>query len=61
MKIKSDKIVSAYIIRAPLSIFTSLRKGFSERFILNHQSNHKIFGTKQLKAAFPEKRRESQK
>ena len=47
------------MIRAPLSIFTSLRKRFPESFIPNNQSNHKIFLTKQLKSAFPEKRRES--
>ena len=56
-----NKIFKAYIIRAPLSIFISLKKGFPENLIPNNQSNHKIFVRKQLKSAFPEKRRESQK
>ena len=50
-----------YIIRAPLSIFISLRKGFPESFIPNNQSNHKIYVAKQLESAFPEKCRERQK
>ena len=41
------------MIRARLSIFTSLRKGFPESFIPNNQSNQKIFVTKQLKITFP--------
>ena len=52
-------LISYY--RPPLNTFTSLRKGFTESFIPNNQSNHKIFVGKQLKSAFPEKRRESQK
>ena len=61
MKKNTDKIFNAYIITAPLSIFNSLKKGFPESFIPNNQSNHKIFVAKQLKSAFSEKRRESQK
>ena len=61
MKKNTDKIFNANIIRAPLSIFTSLGKGFTGSFIPNHQSNHKIFVAKQLKTTFPEKRRKSQK
>ena len=61
MKKINDKIFNAYIIRALLSIFASLRKGFPKSFIPNNQSNHKIFVAKQLKSTFPEKRRESQK
>ena len=52
------------MVRAPLSIFTSLRKGFPESFIPNNQSfnpNHKMFVAKQFKSVFPKKRRESQK
>ena len=61
MKLNTDKISNAYIIGAPLSIFTSLGKGFPESFIENNQSNRKIYVAKQLKSAFPEKRIESQK
>ena len=49
------------MLRAPLSIFTSFRKEVPESFTPKNQSNHKIFVAKQLKSAFPEKRRESQK
>ena len=59
-KKNTDKIFNAYIIRAPISIFTSLRKRFSESFIPNNQSNHEIFVAKPLKSAFPEKCRESE-
>ena len=51
MKINADYTFNAYIIRAPLSIFTSLRKRFPESFIPNNLSNHKIFVGKQINSA----------